>query len=122
MLPDFTEPIAMHMLRVFGTKGKAASQGAQKSAEPPWGVVMGAFRKTLFLRITSQASRAMPEVFPARYTFSPTSISSVAISAPAALIIERTASIISGPIPSPFATVIVVIMLCFVLQHKIEWF
>lgn len=50
----------------------------------------------------------MPALLPLRYTFSPMSIVSMSSRAPASLRICSVASIISGPIPSPWATVIAV--------------
>ena len=47
----------------------------------------------------------MPALCPRSYTASPISISSIARCAPAASRIRRVASMISGPIPSPRATV-----------------
>ena len=73
------------------------------------GRIVGAFRNILLRLIVSHDSLAIPEVSPARYTFSPTSISSISSLAPAAMIISNVASMISGPIPSPLATVILFI-------------
>ena len=53
----------------------------------------------------------MPEVLPLKYTFSPTSIVSISMRAPAALRICKVAAMISGPIPSPCATVMGVVAL-----------
>jgi hypothetical protein len=61
----------------------------------------------------SQDSGAIPDEFPDKYTFSPTSTSSNSISAPAALRIDNVAFMISGPIPSPFAIVILLIIYFF---------
>src|SRR5690349_2294341 len=67
---------------------------------------MGAFRKTFVRRKLSHAFGAMPAGLPARYTFSPTSMTSMSRRAPAALMMSRVAFMISGPMPSPYATVI----------------
>src|SRR5437764_13230300 len=47
----------------------------------------------------------MPAVLPHRYTFSPISIVSISRAAPEASRIWRVAFMISGPMPSPWATV-----------------
>src|SRR5690606_16933241 len=51
-------------------------------------------------------SSVMPEVCPARYTFSPISMNSGSMAAPADMRMWSTASMISAPMPSPRATVI----------------
>src|SRR6266498_3024594 len=66
---------------------------------------MGALRKTLVRRSDSQALGSIPALFPRRYTFSPISIGSMSMAAPASFRMERVASMISGPMPSPWATV-----------------
>src|SRR5215467_4542279 len=66
---------------------------------------MGAFRNTLVRRSDSHALGSMPALLPRRYTFSPISIGSISIAAPASFRIDRVVSMISGPMPSPWATV-----------------
>ena len=72
---------------------------------PPCGVVIGAFRKTLVRRSESQADGSMPARWPRLYTASPISMVSISIWAPAAWMMASVACMISGPIPSPWATV-----------------
>src|SRR2546426_684067 len=84
---------------------------------------MGALRKTLVRRRDSQALGSMPALLPRRYTFSPISIGSMSIAAPASFRMESVASMISGPMPSPWATVMgtfVVIGEVFSIGHSMR--
>src|SRR5579864_2004996 len=82
---------------------------------------MGAFRKTWVRLSDSQALGSIPAVLPRRYTFSPISITSGSILAPAALTIWSVAAMISGPIPSPYATVIAVVFAICRNHQNITW-
>src|SRR5919106_2207402 len=72
---------------------------------PPRGVVIGALRNTRLRRMVSQASEGIPEVWPSSYIFCPMSMVSNRRGALAASRIRSVASMISGPMPSPGATV-----------------
>ena len=63
----------------------------------------------LCMKLVSCASGVIPLLYPLSKTHFPISTNSYSIGSWAALKIVRTASIISGPIPSPFATAIFII-------------
>jgi hypothetical protein len=71
---------------------------------------MGALRSTPVRRMVSHASRVIPDELPERYTCSPMSMGSNRRGAPAASSTRRVASMISGPMPSPWATAMGVVV------------